>query len=376
MNLLRSIRVSGLLSTARPGQGGIAGARAVDADDAAGEAPRGDIAGAGRGDIANAAERAAIAETSGRAAIGTDTVAPEGPTSRGARLLGWLDRATAPLPDTHGNFKKPPYVPAMLIGGIEGFALCGVGGVLTGAAAAASSVCVEHHSGSNLLGVATGAAVGAAMAAMTFPAHSLTARLVVGGLMGGFQAYRGNKIADVRGAGSFGALVAAACARGPAKVAGGIAAAASAHFARGRHPAIQAALGATLGAGLGLGVAALGFAPIGLPAFTAICAVSGAIGPLLGPRYSQMFRNLSQRCGTAIEARLLKSNRIGKPFAPHVRNCLGALPAGASKEGLTGLIYADGHISGLVAGTLVESIHLVAVFLLMDRGKTSAPPQK
>jgi len=291
-------------------------------------------------------------------------------------VVDWVDRSTAAAPDTHGNFSSPPYVPALLIAGIEGFALRGPLGIATSAAAAVSSVYVEHKTGSNLLGVATGITVGAAMAAVTFPAANvphMVMNAVTGGLLGGFQAYRCNKIADVRGAGTMGALVSALFARGPAKVAGGIAAAATAHFAGKRSPWTQAAAGAALGATLGAGLALAGFAPVGVGYFVAISALSGGVGPILGPRYSQLFRNLSKNFGTRMEAGLRKARLVKHPLKERVRNCLGALPAGATKEGVTGLLYADGHLAGLVAGTLVEAIHLTAVFMLMDGHDKSAP---
>lgn len=294
------------------------------------------------------------------------------------RAVDWLDRNTKAAPDTHGNFSTPPYIPALLIACIEGYALRGVPGILPEAAAAVSSVFVEHKTKSNLLAVATGVSVGAGLACVTFPANGpaqMVTNALTGALLGGFQSYRGNKIADTRGAGTMGALISATfMIGGAAKVSAGIAAAASKHFTDKKSPWIQAALGAGLGAAIASGLAAVGYGPSSIPYFVGASALAGGLGPILGPRYSQMFRNISKFCGTRIEAGLQKTGALKKQLSSKARNCLGALPAGATKEGFAGLLYADGHIAGLIAGTMVEAIHLAAVLWLMDNKQCEKQP--
>lgn len=149
---------------------------------------------------------------------------------------------------------------------------------------------------------------------------------------------------------------------GPAKVTSGIAAAASKHFISDERRWQQCTVGAALGAAMAATLSVCGYGPANPAYFVGVSALAGGFGPLLGPRYSQTFRNLSKFFGTKIESVLGRS----KPLNEKVRNCLGALPAGATKEGVAGLMYADGRLVGLLAGTLVEAVHLTAVLWLMD----------
>ena len=138
-------------------------------------------------------------------------IGPGDQPSAKKRVANWFKAHTTPQPDTAGNYVAPPYVPAVLEGAVEGFALRGVQGGITSMACAAVSVLVQDKTKSNLLAVFVSTATGATLAATTWPAGSPSAHIhnmIAGGLLGAFQTYRADKTADVRGAGSFGTLVA------------------------------------------------------------------------------------------------------------------------------------------------------------------------
>jgi len=278
------------------------------------------------------------------------------------RLWRWLDSTSSPQPDTHGDFAGPAYVPAAVVGLLQGFALSGVAGGITSCSAGLAGVLLEGKTGSNWLGVAAGVGVGAAVAAITFPGGTLLTKAITGALLGAFQVYRGNQHADVRGAGTFGAMLAAIMIQGPLKVAAGIASAAAEHMASD-NPLKKAAVGAAIGAALGLALCASGMLPLNLLTSALVSGGAGAIGPVVGPRYTQMFRNLSKSFGGAFEAGLGKIGVVNSPMPWKLRNCLGALPSSVLKEGLNGYIYSDGRLSGLIAGSVMDATQQVAVFI-------------
>ncbi|HEY3997445.1 MAG TPA: hypothetical protein VGO93_01175, partial [Candidatus Xenobia bacterium] len=254
-----------------------------------------------------------------------------------------------------------PYLPSSLEAVVEGLALRGPEGALTSVSCAVASVFVQDKTKSNLLAVLVSTTTGAALAATTWPAAGLSGHVhnaVAGGLLGAFQTYRADKTADTRGAGSFGTLVAGPLLAGPSKVAAGIGAASAHHFV-GDRPRLKPLVAAGVGGALGAGLAAVGFAPL---AVIPISAAAAAAGTIVGPRYSQAFRNLSKTIGSGVERGLKRLGLIQNPLNPRLRNSIGAFPSGAAKEGVNGLVYADGHLIGLIAGAGMEIIHQVSVF--------------
>lgn len=305
------------------------------------------------------------------------------------RAAEWVMDRTEPQPDTAGNYHSAPYAPSILEGAIEGFALRGVAGGVTSMACAGVSVFIQDKVRSRVLGnlIAAGvsAGTGAALAALTWPAATPAGQLrnvIAGGLLGAFQTYRSDKLADVRGAGGFGTLAAgvagtiAGIPLGASKVAAGIGGALGAVVASDK-PGLKLLCSAAVGGAFGAGLAALGFAPLGIAAMAAVSAVGAAAGSAIGPRYSQFFRNLSKDVGTAAERLAQKVGIVDKPLNPRLRNSLGAVPSGALKEGVNGLVYADGNLIGLAAGVLMEAAHQVSVFMFahMPEGHAESAPK-
>ena len=123
---------------------------------------------------------------------------------------------------------------------------------------------------------------------------------------------------------------------------------------------------------MGTGLSLIGFAPLGLAATVALSAIGAAAGSVLGPGYSQIFRNLSKDIGSAAERGLKKLGIIKNPLNRRLRNGIGAFPSGGVKEGVNGLVYADGHLLGLLAGVGMEIIHQVSVFAFSDMPEPTA----
>ncbi len=291
--------------------------------------------------------------------------------------LSQLDRLTSPQPHTHGDFDRAPYLPAGSVAFIEGLALRGPMAAVTSTACALTAVFVESKTGSTLAAVASSAGTAVALTmAMNPTLNATTAKqIVLASALGAYQGYRSNRTANVRAADSFGALVAGPFVAGPAKVVAGVASATIEKLAPQQAAWRKALLGAGLGAGLGV-LAVLGGAVSGTPLVAIVlCGCGGAVGPLAGPRYSQSYRNVSQAVGKQVERGLQRAHVLRDSLPPRVRNCLGTIPSGALKEGVTGLVFADGHLLGLAAGAVMEAVHETFVFLFMGAPKTPAEQQ-
>jgi len=187
-------------------------------------------------------------------------------------------------------------------------------------------------------------------------------RAVSGALLGAFQTLGSGRLATVRDSSDGGAMLAGLLMRGPSKVAAGIAAAIAARWIDGVHPAKEAALAAGLGVAMGVGLSAIGFSPLSTLASAVACGAAAGGGVVIGPRFSQLVRNLGKDAGTGIERGLRGTGVIAGPLPATTRNCLGALPAGLASEAVKGLLYADGSPVGIVLGGIGAAVQLVEIY--------------
>lgn len=306
----------------------------------------------------------------GAPAIAPRPQSEEGPLRKGVR---WLDEYTSPRPGTEGSFKKASYFQAVFQGGTEGFYLMGPLGVVAGAGSAVTGSAVVNKTNSRVLGVLSGAAVGAGLAAATaaITGLPLPQTMMLGGLLGSFQTIRSDGLSKVRDSGGNATMISAFFVPGPAKMAGGIGAAAGARF---KSPAAQALVGAATGAAVGAGLAAIGFAPVSVAMAAVGSGVAGAVGPFIGPRFSQFFRNLAEDLGDGLTKVAQKVGLVKEEVPDKVANAVGAVPAAFIKEGLRGFQMSDGGLAGFVVGGIMESIQQAHIMFFSDHdGKDGAP---
>lgn len=267
----------------------------------------------------------------------------------------WIDEYTSPRETTDGNLPKANYFQAFLQGGTEGYFLMGPPGIAAGAGSALMGTLTQNKTGNELVGLlagtATGVGLGVAVGALS--GQPLLDAGILGGLLGGFQTTRAHANASVRDSGAAATMLGALAIEGPAKMAGGLGAAAGGRMEKGWQRAL---VGVGVGASLGAGLAAVGFAPLSVPLSAAAGGITGGVGPFFGPRFSQLFRNLSEDSGKGMECVGLKTGLAKGPMDPRHRNALGAVPAAFVKEGLRGFLYSDGGWQGLVLGGAIGSV--------------------
>lgn len=292
------------------------------------------------------------------------------------KAIKWLDDYTSPRENTGGNFKKASYFQAAFQGGTEGFYLLGPAGIAAGAGSAVTGAFVQNKTNSQILGLAAGTTVGAALGAgVGFMAGApLLGAAVVGGLVGSFQTIRAHGESKVRDSGGNATMVSALFVPGPAKVAGGIGASMG---ARMESKAAKALVGAATGAALGAGLAAVGFAPVAIATAAIGSGLAGAVGPFIGPRFSQFFRNLAEDCGKATSKLLEKVGIIEKPLEDKTASAVGSLPAAFIKEGMRGFQMSDGGLWGFVIGGLMETVQQahIALFSKKESEGPETPPK-
>lgn len=271
------------------------------------------------------------------------------------KAIRWLDDYTKPRADTAGNFKQASYFQAAFQGGSEGFYLMGPAGIAAGGASALTGAFVQNKTGSQVAGLAAGTAVGAGLGAAVgaLTGMPLFGAAMVGGLVGSFQTIRAHGESKIRDSGGNATMISAFFVPGPAKVAGGIGAAMG---ARMESKWAQALVGAASGAALGGALAAIGYAPVSIATAALGSALAGGVGPFIGPRFSQFFRNLAQDAGRGISNLLVKTGVIDKPMDDKKAGVLGSVPAAFLKEGMRGFQLSDGGLSGFVIGGLMESV--------------------
>jgi len=296
----------------------------------------------------------------------TPSEPPRGPLGKAVK---WLDDYTRPRQETTGDLQQNSYIQPMFHAVPGGFAFMGMQGIGIAAGASLAATAVGRQTKSRTLTFAAGAATGAALAAgLGALTGSLgPAAIVGGGLLGGVQAFRGDKAASVRDASGNATLISGLFLPGTSKIAGAVASGVGASLGT-KSPLIQSAVGAGTGAALGFGLAAMGLAPGGMALTVGMSALAGGIGPLFGPRFSQGFRNLAQDSGQAAVKGLEKLGVPKGAVNEDVANGIGSFPSQFIKEGLRGFVNSDFQISGMLVGGAVESFELIELFWEQKRG--------
>ncbi len=281
-----------------------------------------------------------------------------------------IDRYTKPREATAGNFEKASYFQACFTGATEGFYVMGPPGIVVGSLSGAVGVMTTNLTGKTFIGVASGVtmgiAIGAALGAIGGPASLLTGA-IGGGLLGAMETFRGNPDSKTRDGGGNANMISAMFVPGPAKMAGGIG---SAVGTRMKSDTAKAVVGGLTAATIGGVLAAVGFAPVSIPVAAAGCAAAGVLGPFLGPRFSQLFRNLSNDLGNLIEKGGKKLGLIKEDGSMNVKakNVIGAIPSSFIKEGLRGFALSDGNIGKMLLGGVMESFEQAHIFLTQKYG--------
>lgn len=229
------------------------------------------------------------------------------------KAIGWLDDYTKPRTHTAGNFSEASKFQAAFQGGTEGFYLWGLPGVVAGAGSATLGTIVQNKSGSQILGVITGTAVGAAAGyVISLVTGDLTA-VPTTAVLGLFQTVRAHGKSEVRDSGGNATMISAGLAGagipGLSKIGGGLGAVTAVRLKEKLEKieylkdkpklmkAIQAAVGAVSGAASGVILSTLFSPPVGLATVIGFSAAAGAVGPFFGPRFSQFFRNVAEDAG-------------------------------------------------------------------------------
>ena len=288
-----------------------------------------------------------------------------------------VDDYTSPREETAGNFEKASYFQACFTGGTEGLCVMGAPGILVGAGSAAAGVAVTNATGSQALGVvagvSAGAAAGAGIGAVIGGPLGVVGGAIAGGVLGAMETFRGNPESATRDAGGNANMISAPFIPGPAKMAGGIGAAVGTKM---KSKTAKSIVGGTVAAAIGGTLAAVGFAPVSIPVAVGACAAAGVLGPHLGPRYSQFFRNLSNDIGKGL-TKLGKKIGIVKEDSDggKAKNIIGAIPASFMKEGLRGFALSDGSLTKMLASGVMESVEQAHIFLKSKVGKGKKPKE-
>lgn len=304
---------------------------------------------------------------------------PQPPKNILKKAVEWLDEYTSPREHTAGNFKQASYFQAAFQGGSEGFYLMGVPGIVAGAGAAMTGALVQNKTNNQWLGLAAGTAVGAALGAGVgaLTGVPLFHSSMLGGIVGSFQTIRAHGEAKIRDSGGNATMVSAFFVPGPSKVAGGIGAS---FGARMETPLSQALVGGATGAALGAGLAAIGYAPVSIATAAIGSGLAGAVGPFIGPRFSQFFRNLAADIGKGASKLLVKTGIIDEPLSKKAQAVAGAVPAAFLKEGMRGFQLSDGGLSGFVIGGLMEGAQQAHIAFFAkpeeDAGSDDSSPQE
>lgn len=331
--------------------------------------------------------------------------------------LRWLGDYTEPRRHTGGDYKEASYFQAAMQGGTEGYYLLGTGGGLAGiamgvgagACSATVGALVQNKTGNQLAGLLAGTATGVGLAAgvTALTGGPLAPAMFLGGTIGLFQTIRAHGASAVRDAGGNATMVSGLALDGPSKLAGGVGAAIGVQ-AREKAEAFhenygqkiplfkelstetvgklgQGVVGAAVGAGvaaamvIGFGstMAAIG-SPVSLGTAVAASAGAGLVGPFVGPRFSQFFRNMAEDIGKGASWAYHKVT--GKEMKPKIANATGAVPSAFVKEGIRGSQYMDGgdlksFLIGFGIGGIMESAQQIHIMLKSD-GKSEEDEPK
>lgn len=303
--------------------------------------------------------------------------------------LRWLDEYTRPRAHTGGNFEKASLFQAAFQGGTEGFYLWGLPGVAAGAGSAMTGVLVQNKTNSQLAGLITGTAVGAATGFVIAQITGNPMAIANGAVLGLFQTVRAHGESRVRDAGGNATMISAGLAglgiSGPTKIGGGLGAVAGVRIGDklaqteflkdkpGLQKVVTASVGAASGAAAGAALAAIFNPPVGMATVIGLSAAAGAVGPFFGPRFSQFFRNLAEDLGKGVEKLLPGDKELGSK----TRNAVGSLPASFIKEGIRGFQYSDGGLAGFILGGVMESVQQaqIALFSKDEAGEGTPAPE-
>ncbi|MDQ7826445.1 MAG: hypothetical protein RDV48_26825 [Candidatus Eremiobacteraeota bacterium] len=300
-------------------------------------------------------------------------------TEKAKNVLKAIDRWTSPQETTGGNFEKPSYLQAASASASAGFSMAGLPGMLTGVVSTTLGIFTEIKMDSTLKGVIAGAAASAAMGAALGAAGvmgGVTKGLIVGGLMGGFQVFRGSANSKVRDAAGNTCMLSAPFISGPSKITAGLGAAVSERWVETDKTWLKSLVSGATAAAFGAGLCAIGLSPVGLGTAVAVNAAAGALGPIVGPRFSQFFRNLSNKMGDAADKAGRKLGVIKKPLTEKSKNLVGAMPSSFMKEGLRTFALSDGSVGAIALAGLLETLETLHIFLFAKGDKEKAGEKK
>lgn len=277
---------------------------------------------------------------------------------------------TKPRPTTAGNFEKSDYLQAVGTGAIEGFYMLGPVGALSAGGAALTGVVMRRHNFGKVTSAMTSAATGAALAAAAghFLGTGSIGLAVMGGVCGAYACLRGDKESRLRDAGFAGLTYCAPFLPGPGKAAVGIAAAVAAHC---ESDWARAAVGGSLGGAIGVGLALSGLTGA-TPLVAGLAgATAGALGPIIGPRLTQVMRNVYEDVGQRLNHNKSDEPTPADDHRSRVYRSLGAVPVAFAKEMVLATILADGNWAhGLIGGVVDASMG----FYTMYRAKVEDSP--
>jgi hypothetical protein len=282
--------------------------------------------------------------------------------------IGAVDEYTKPRESTGGDFKKGSYFQAGFNSVIEGFYMMGAPGVAIAVPPSLIGTAVTNKTGSTAAGVAAGAAsglvLGFAIGTATGGPAAGVPMGITGGLMGAMQTLRGDASAETRDAGGGARMLAAPFMPGISKVGAGIGASVGSKM---DSTAGKILVGGVTAALIGGSLAAIGFAPVSVPVAVAASFAAGAAGPEFGNRFSQLFRNLSNDFGDAIEKGAQKTGLFEDGMGERLKNAVGTVPSSLIKEGVTSFLLSDGSDVGkMVLGGTLESAKQIHMFMTSE----------
>ena len=271
-----------------------------------------------------------------------------------AKTYRAIDKYTSPRPGTGGNYNSHQqfhYAPALFKAGIAGFYFLSWPGIACGAASAGAALFTEQKTGSTWKGILAGAIAGAglmaATAALTFASGGVGIWAFRGALMGSLQVLAGNCSANVRDASTTAILMGSNIMPGPLKLLGGVASGIAERY-QSKSSLGKLLVGGEIGAAMGAAVRTAGLmkGPYWIP--IAASAAAGAFGPFVGPRFTQLVRNLSEDLGKGVG--WIKKKVTGKEWTPITKRMVGAVPLSFSKECFNAYMVSDFKLTTMFAG--------------------------
>lgn len=310
---------------------------------------------------------------------GVPTPAPQHSFVR--RAVEFADTYTSPRPETAGNLGSPSYFQAAFNGAADGFYVFGPLGIMTGAGAAACGIAVHSWTGHQWMGVVAGSLVGSIAGMMvgartTLGAPTLLGSAVGGALLGAYETLRGDSVARCRDSAT---ITSAFFLPGPAKLAASLGSMVGSHC---ESTTAKVLVSAAIGTAAGVAVAAAIPGGAGMLAAGIISGLSAAAGPFIGPRQSQLLRNLSADVGKGLQKVGQTMGIVHPGAAPrHSRwskaaAVLGTIPVSFAREGVHAFFTSDGSLAAVLFGGIKESARQIHIVLTQkdDAGQGAAQP--